>query len=157
MSLLVSRNQIANSCVQNILAGRYVAKHMRQLRELFPAFRFFYDSHYKLVVVTPYLNARVTWADDFPKLLVIPHGLSHAASYILRVSSEDIEVCKDQNDLLRSDQERIRLVQVVLGLVPDGILGEQTRLAMQEFNGLLPQDNNFLGRKSVWERLNDDF
>jgi len=113
---------------------------MGQLRNLFPTFRFFHDHRYGLVVVTPY-----------PKAMAIPLGLSHAASYILKVSPDKIEVHKDRSGDLVNNSACIRLFQVVMGLVPDGLMGEQTSLVMQEFNGFVPVE-----RRSSWERLGED-
>lgn len=144
---LTQKTLAAQAYARRIVAGDRVAEALVDLQNLYPRFRFFCDENYGLSMVGNHLGRGV------------PHGLLHALSHVVLVEPNDVAVLrlvifKDKSGILHENpREVVRLFQVVVGLVPDGVVGSHTLGQMRLIAGTQVSSIADSVRPSVWERL----
>lgn len=101
---------------------------LSQLQQEHPKLRFYYDKLFRLVVVGP-PDCQVT----------MPYYLYARAGIIIAAHSGYCELVKDEDDVVRTEGLKNRLMQSALGLSPTGRLDEETLSALAEVVAAQPK------------------
>lgn len=130
---------------QLVSTSKHRGEALARLRKMYPEVGWFCDDNYGLSLLYP--------PDYSTKAL--PLAVRFSARHIIRATPNGVVYVKDVGSRILSSDEhsRIRLFQVITGLVPTGEMNEHTEKMLRVVCG---GPEELPTKRSCWERLMED-
>ena len=144
--LMPSKAQEAGRLAQQLVAtSKHRGEALSRLRKMYPELGWYCDDNYGLSILLP---------PHYP-MTELPKAVRFCAKHILRANLNGVLYVKDVGlrTMSCNEYERIRLFQVITGLIPDGLMGEHTERMLRVVCG---EPEDLPTKRSCWERLMED-